>query len=450
MNHHSYPARCRRTCSVKQIKSTAAGFACGRVIGVSHASGDGIADSNDGAVGAGKLRIADESGVCELDCTPEIRAPVSHGDVVEVRFESGRAAGVRVLAKAAKPPESNADFIRFNEDMKETLRLRARLLDATRRFFAGRGFLEVDTPALVPSPGMELHLFAFNTEYISEDGSRRVELFLPTSPEYHMKRLLAAGFEKIFQICKSFRNGESFHLHNPEFTMLEYYRAYADSAAIMEDLEQLGESLAGVNRTDGVMHGDGVIDFTTPWQRLTVREAFERYGGMDLPAEDCADEFRGSAIDAGVESVKADDSWEDVFYKTFLLKIEPKLGAEKPVFLTEYPASMSALAKRSERDPSVCERFELFAGGMELANGFTELNDPVEQRRRFEEDVRRRRELGMTPHPIDERLLDALETGMPPSGGVAVGFDRLVMLFAGKNCVRDVIAFPFEHDWRGE
>jgi len=395
--------------------------------------------------------VCDESGLAELTLAFDAES-ASPGDIVEVAFESGAARAVRVLAKALAPPEANADFRRFDSDLRAALRLRARLTAEIRSFFAEEDFLEVETPSLVASPGIEPHLRAFATEYCTDSGGGGRRLFLPTSPEYHMKRMMAAGFERIFQICRSYRNGESFGLHNPEFTMLEWYRAYADADAIMADLERLGERLAqtaGAGRpASSIVRFRGKeIDFAPPWRRITVREVFRDFADIELPAEDEPQAFREAARGAGVSSISDGDSWADVFYKVFLSAIEPSLGANKPVFLTEYPASMAALAKRKESDPSVAERFELFIGGIEIANGFTELNDPDEQRRRFIDEQQQRREMGEAEHPIDERLLDALMIGMPPAGGVAAGVDRLVMVLAGKETIADVMAFPFSHDF---
>ena len=419
---------------ISELDGAGRGFVCGRIARI---------DSE-------RIVLADESGVAELrlGCCP---SSIGEGDIVEVAFKDGRAEAVRLLAKAARPPSGNPDFVRFNEELKAALRLRARITAEIRAFFREEGFLEVETPSLVPSPGLEPHLRSFATHYTPDgngSGGRRV--FLPASPEYHMKRMLAAGSEKIFQICRSYRNGESFDLHNPEFTMLEWYRAYADSAAIMTDLERLGGRLAqGITPRRIIEFRGGRIDFAPPWHTVTVREAFRRWAGIELPPENDAEAFRAAARDAGVANITDDDTWEDVFYKVFLSVIEPKLGTDKPLFLTEYPASMAALARCKESDPTVAERFELFIGGVEIANGFTELNDPAEQRRRFIAEQQHRQQAGAPEHPIDERLLEALSIGMPPSGGVAVGVDRLVMILAGRERIEDVIAFPFSHDFPG-
>jgi len=428
----NYPSRCQRTHAAAAVSPTAEGYVCGRIA----------------ALDASTVRIVDESGYVELAlaCSPAGAAP---GDIVELAFSGGAAHSIRILARSAASPAGNADVRRFDADLRTTLRRRALLLAQIRTFFTDQGFLEVETPALVRSPGLEPHLRGFATRYEPEDGSTGIDLFLPTSPEYHMKRLLAAGFEKIFQLCRSFRNGECYHLHNPEFAMLEWYRAYADADAIMRDLETLGARLAAAagGGPPTVQRAGREINFAPPWERITVSDAFRRLAGIELPPEGRVVEFRAAATSAGVAGITEADGWDDVFYKVFLSKIEPRLGWERPVFLTEYPASMAALAKVKESNPAVAERFELYIGGVEIANGFTELNDPAEQRRRFHQEAETRRRLSAPHHPIDEHLLAALAAGMPPAGGVAVGVDRLVMVLLGKTRIEDVIAFPFAHDF---
>ena len=448
MNHSDYPSRCNRTHRVAGIDSADGGFVCGRIL----------------RLGTHSLTIGDESGTADLKLDSERTEceGLAAGDIVEIKFIRGAdgacaADAIRLLAKATQTPWGNADFRRFGPALKCTLRLRAELIDSVRRFFAENDFLEVETPALVPSPGLELHLRSFATDYVPEagnaDAGRPRHVFLPTSPEYHMKRMLAAGFEKIFQICRTFRNGESYSLHNPEFTMLEWYRAWSDCTAIMADLENLGARLARhVQKADppcSVTYRGKAIDFAPPWQQITVSQAFLSYAGIELPAQGNAEAFRRAAKRAGFDHIGDSDTWEEIYYRIFLTAIEPRLGTVKPAFLIDYPAAMASLAKKKETDPTVAERFELYIGGVEIANGFTELNDPAEQRQRFIDEFNERRRLGAPEHPIDERLLDALAIGMPPSGGVAVGLDRLIMILADKEKIEDVIAFPFAHDFPG-
>lgn len=297
----------------------------------------------------------------------------------------------------------------------DALRQRHRVLQAVRGYFDGLGFVEVETPVAVPSPGLELHLDAFEMVGLKQ---RR---WLQTSPEYHMKRLLAAGMGNIYQLCKTFRRDEQGSLHEPEFTMLEWYRPNAGSLEMMRDTERLvaqaARLLRGSTRIPGLR---GAVDLTPPWEELTVAEAFARYASRPL------DELLRD---------------EDAFYLSLIDEVEPNLGRGRPTFLTRYPASMAALARLCPDDPSVADRFEAYIDGVELCNGFGELVDAAEQRRRLERDAQQRRRLNKTPYPIDERFLAALEQGLPASGGNALGVDRLVMLLLGARCVQDVVAF---------
>ncbi len=298
-----------------------------------------------------------------------------------------------------------------------TLRARAEVLRAVRRHFDERAFLEVDTPLAVPSPGLDLHLAAF------EVSGTRERRFLITSPEYQMKRLLAGGLTRIYQISRCFRRDEEGALHQPEFTMLEWYRAFAGSEEIMRDTEDLVASVARV-----LGHGSTVIpargrpvDVAPPWKRITVVEAFRRIAGVEL------------------DTVLPD---EERFFRILVERIEPGLGYPRPVFLTHWPASMASLARLRPDDPRYADRVEAYVDGMELSNGFGELIDPVEQRARLTRDQAERARAGLDVYPQDPRFLAALEEGLPPSGGNALGLDRLVMLMTGAPHIDDVLAFP--------
>jgi lysyl-tRNA synthetase class 2 len=299
------------------------------------------------------------------------------------------------------------------------LRERARVLADVRRFFDARGFLEVDTPVMVPSPGLELHLDAFEIAG-GDAGARR---WLATSPEYQMKRLLADGWERIYQIGHAFRRGESGERHNSEFTMLEWYRANAGMKDVMADTEQLVSAVTG-----GSVHVDGrIIDTRPPLERLGVCEAFARFAGWP--------EART------LETAEQD---EHSYFRAFVDDVEPGLGRlDRGVFLVDYPASQASLARTKAGDSRFAERFELYVAGVELCNGFGELTDPVEQRRRFEHDQAKRRTRGLDVYPVDERFVEALSR-VPPSGGNALGLDRLVALACGKRHVAEVIAFAVD------
>ncbi|WP_224245363.1 EF-P lysine aminoacylase EpmA [Hyalangium gracile] len=311
---------------------------------------------------------------------------------------------------------------------------------ALRRFFASQGYLEVETPLLVPVPGMEPHINAFEAPFIPEtDVGKPRSLYLHSSPEYAMKRLLADGAGPIFQICKVFRNGEVSLTHNPEFTMLEFYRPHADYHAIMRDLEEaLAE--AGRSATQGEPGADPAFFTRVPYERVTVRDAVLRATGVDLRA--CPDglSLKRAAEAVGVRTWDA-TSFDDVFFHLFLQKVERGLGMERPTFLIEYPASMASLSRLKPGDPTVAERVELYAKGLELANGFSELTDAAEQRARLVEEQQLRRSLNRPVYPLDERFLEAVGR-MPPSSGIAVGLDRILMLLMGVSSITDVLLFP--------
>lgn len=326
--------------------------------------------------------------------------------------------------------------------------LARRLRDGLER----RGYLEVETPVAVPFAGQEPHLRPFETTFRPDapvppdgvQGARR--LHLHTSPEYAMKRLLAReGFSRCYQLARVFRDGEISRTHNPEFTLLELYAAPGSADSIMADLEQLvSECATEAPARKGHGRGAGTISLQPPFERLSCREAFLRYAGFDpLPLD--AEAFAQAARACGVRP-GADASWDDLFTQVLLERIEPALGIDRPTFLTEYPASQAALARLKLSDPRVAERFELYAGGLELANGFSELCDSREQRRRLEQEQELRRRLGREVFPLDEKFLAALDR-IVEAGGVAVGFDRLLMLFTGAETIAEVLLFPAAEEY---
>ena len=328
---------------------------------------------------------------------------------------------------------------------RELARTRARLAAEVRHFLAGLGYEEVETPILVPAPGMEPHLAPFEAPFRPERGGEPRPLWLITSPEYAMKRLLADGFERVFQLSRVFRNGELSATHNPEFTMLEFYRAGTDYAGIMADLERLIEAAAralGLGADPRVEREGRSIALAAPFERLTVQEAFSRHAGVDLAAcRGDGDRLRAAARGAGLDAGPDGESFDDAFFRLMLTEVEPRLGRTRPCFLVDWPASMAALSRVKAGDPRWAERFELYAGGLELANGFSELNDPVEQRSRLLSEQALRRRLGRPALPLDEPFLAALAR-MPEAGGVAVGFDRLLMLLTGSATIAEVLLFP--------
>ncbi len=323
---------------------------------------------------------------------------------------------------------------------------RGRILRALRGWFDSQHFLEVETPALQRSPGMEVHLKAFATDIEAPDGTH-APLYLHTSPEFAMKKLLAGGVPRLFQFARVWRNGERSDLHHPEFTMLEWYRAEAGYEDLMEDCEALlREALASIGATRFVWRG-AVSDPAQPFERLSVADAFRRYAGIDLlattpdPQAPDAHALAARAASAGIRP-RASDTWEDTFFRVMFERIEPRLGFDHPTILYDYPVSMAALSRPKPDDPRLAERFELYVCGVELANAFGELTDAAVQRRRFEADMATRRALYGNAYPIDEDFLAALAHGLPPCAGIALGFDRLVMLATGADRIDDVLWLP--------
>ena len=314
---------------------------------------------------------------------------------------------------------------------------RGRLLRTAREVFAARGFVEVDTPALQVSPGLEPHLKAFAT-VLEAPGEKPRPMFLHTSPEYAMKKLLVAGMPRIFQLAHCFRNGEMGSAHHPEFTLLEWYRAGAGYLDLVADCEALLRA-AGAR----LLTWQGrVCDPHAAWQRLSVAEAFSRHCGIDILATvDDLDALEAAALPLGL-APHPGDSWEDLYFRIFLASIEPKLGLGAPTVLYEYPISMAALARAKPGNAKLAERFELYVCGLELANAFGELTDAAEQRRRFVADQEKKRALYGEIYPVDEDFLAALAAGLPESAGIALGFDRLVMLVSGAQRIEDVLWAP--------
>jgi len=321
---------------------------------------------------------------------------------------------------------------------------RNRIKAAVRRWFEEQGFVEVDTSVLQVSPGNEAHLHAFRTELIRPDGSSQT-LYLHTSPEFACKKLLAAGERRIFSLTPVFRNRERGALHHPEFTMLEWYRAGEDYEVLMADCEALLQVAAAAAGASAFTFRDISVSRTAEPERLTVAECFSRYADIDLLAttpngETDRDALARAAISAGVR-VAADDTWADIFSRILVERVEPHLGRGRPTFLTEYPISEAALARPKADDPRVAERFELYLCGVELANGFGELTDPDEQRRRFEAEMVEKARVYGESYPLDEDFLAALRH-MPPASGIALGFDRLVMLATGAQRIEQVLWTP--------
>jgi len=332
----------------------------------------------------------------------------------------------------------------IHADRQPFLRARRRILTALRHYLEARDFAEIETAILQVSPGNEAHLHAFATELVAPDGARQ-RLFLHTSPEFACKKLLAAGERRIFEFARVFRNRERGGLHHPEFTMLEWYRTGEPYEALMDDCAGFLAVAAAAAGTDRFSYRGRHADPLAAPERLTVAEAFEHYAGIDLMATiggraPDRDGLAARARAAGI-GLAENDSWSDIFSRILVERVEPRLGNGRATFLTEYPTQEAALARPKLSDRRVAERFELFMCGVELANGFGELTDPVEQRTRLEAEMAKKHQLYGERYPIDEDFLAALAT-MPPASGCALGFDRLVMLAARASRVEQVIWTP--------
>lgn len=306
--------------------------------------------------------------------------------------------------------------IKNDPNLMEKYLVREKVVDTIRSFFKNQGFHEVFTPTLVPIPSIEPNLEVFESELRTSKGEKR-KAFLIMSPEFSIKKLLAGGIGNCFEITKCFRNEEEVStLHNPEFTMLEWYRINADYKDIMKDFEHLFLDIIGKDKLE---YQGEVYDLSLPWPKIRIPDAFKKYAGKDV--------------------LKVSD--ED-FYKIYFNEIEPELlKMKKPYFIYDYPISQASLSKPA-KDPRFAERFEVFLGGIELGNCFSELTDAKEQKKRFETDKKDRKKMNKTEYPIDEDLIEALKEGIPAVSGIAVGVDRLVMLAANVSSIEETLFFP--------
>jgi elongation factor P--(R)-beta-lysine ligase len=361
---------------------------------------------------------------------------------------------------------------------RENLAARGRILHAVRQFFADEGFIEVETPALQISPGLEPHLRAFGTTLNDPREASALPRYLHTSPEFAMKKLLAGGMTQIWQLCHVFRDGERGATHHPEFSMIEWYRAGATYRELMNDCEKLlryavlaaaptptlprlrRRGMATASAPDALLPpraGEGwdgglswhgkTANAAQPFERITVSEVFRRHADIDILAT-APDPKRPDIALLAAQAQKLGsaphpgDDWEDLYFRIFLERIEPKLGIGAPTILYDYPISMAALSRPKPGDSRLAERFELYACGLELANAFSELTDAKEQRARFTADQAKKKSLYGETYPIDKDFLAALEHGLPDCAGIALGFDRLVMLCTGAADIEEVLWAP--------
>ncbi|KEA54205.1 MULTISPECIES: elongation factor P--(R)-beta-lysine ligase [Mangrovibacter] len=305
---------------------------------------------------------------------------------------------------------------------------RAEIMAGIRRFFSDRGVLEVETPCMSQATVTDVHLVPFETRFVGPGHSQGMNLYLMTSPEYHMKRLLAAGCGPVYQLCRSFRNEEMGRYHNPEFTMLEWYRPCYDMYRLMNEVDDLLQQVLECS----------------PAESLSYQQAFQRHLEIDPLS---ADKQQLREVAARLDLSNIADTEEDrdtLLQLLFAMGVEPHIGKDKPTFVYHFPASQAALAQISTEDHRVAERFEVYFRGVELANGFHELTDAGEQQQRFEQDNRKRAAKGLPQQPVDVNLLEALKAGMPDCSGVALGVDRLVMLALNAESLSEVMAFTVD------
>ncbi len=431
----SFPSRTKRTATAAQAQRAVVKkvTVCGRVL---------ARDEHRDQV---LLVVGDASGTVTCIAPPDCAARVN--DIVEctgtVQAHRVQAESLRVLVASVRALSAASQWERLIRapEARALLERRGAILAAVRAFFAKRGFLECDTPALVAAPGMEPYLAPFETTLVDERG-KKTPAYLVTSPEYGLKKLLTAGFERVYDLARVYRNGEEWgKTHNPEFLMLEWYRAFASYEEIMDDVEELVRFVAKETVGDVRIPFRGVTIDLSSWERISVAEAFRQYAGMDPEVLRDRDALF-AAVRAKGHRPEEKERYEDLFFRIFLNEIEPCLGRRKPTIVYDYPAPLAALAKLKEDDPAFAERFEVYIGGLELSNGYTELNDPVEQRSRLVAERALRKKLKKSQPPIDEDFMSALEVGMPPAGGTALGIDRLVMLMTDASDIDQVRFLP--------
>ncbi len=380
------------------------------------------------------------------------------GDIVGVKGEvfktktgeiTIKVDNIVLLAKALRPlPEKwhglqdiearyrqrYLDLI-MNKDVMENFRLRSRVIKFIRDFLYEKGFIEVETPVMQPVYGG-----AFARPFITHHNVLDMDLYLRIAPELYLKRLIVGGFEKVFEIGKNFRNEGISTRHNPEFTMIEIYQAYADYNDMMKLCEDIITSV--VKEFKGSMqidYEDKKIDFTPPWKRIKYVDAIKEFSGVDFTKINNSVEALKEAKKLNVEVDERYSKWE-IADEIFAAFVEEKLI--NPTFIIDYPKELSPLAKQKKDNPEFVERFEPYIAGREIGNAFSELNDPIEQKRRFEEQIEKRKKGNMEAHPMDMDFVTALEYGMPPTGGLGIGIDRLIMLLINTHSIRDTILFP--------
>jgi lysyl-tRNA synthetase class 2 len=453
-----YPHRFEGVVPIAAVHDAHDGIAAGEETDASYRVAGRLA-ARRGHGGAAFLDLVDRSGRIQLHARRDVLGEEPFEELISLdlgdllgaegtAFKSRRGElslrvdGFALLAKSLRaPPEKyhgledvetryrhrELDLI-ANEETRELFVRRTRVVSAIRRWLDERGFIEVETPILQPLYGGALSR-PFTTYHNALD--RR--LYLRIADELYMKRLIVGGLERVYEIGKDFRNEGLSHKHNPEFTMLEWYEAYADYLDISRELEEL------VSYVAADVGYAGKIDFTPPWRRLTLREAILERTGVDVLEHRDRDALVAAARERGID-LDPEETWAKLVDGLLSRHVEPELV--QPTFVMDYPKELSPFAKDHRSEPGLVERFECFAAGIEFSNAFTELNDPDEQRGRFEAQRRDEAAGDEEAQPYDEEFLQALEHGMPPTGGIGIGIDRLVMILTGRRSIREVVLFP--------
>jgi lysyl-tRNA synthetase class 2 len=427
----------------------------GRIMAVRKMGKASFLDIRDGS---GKIQLLIQSAALN-EARQELFKDLDIGDIIGVegtllRTRTGEptiaVAGFVLLSKSLQPlPEKwhglsdtetryrqrYIDLI-ANSEVKEIFRTRSAAIAAVRRFLDGRGFLEVETPVFQPSAGG-----ALATPFVTHHNALDQDFYMRIATELHLKRLIVGGFDKVYEIGRIFRNEGISTTHSPEFTMLESYEAYADYTDVMKMLEEMISSVSReVLGTMEIKYGENAVNLKPPWRRVTLRDAVKEYSGIDFVIYPTASGLREKMRSLNIEADPA-YNWAKLVDELLKTHVKPRLI--QPTIIYDYPVSMSPLAKNKPGEERVVERFQAYAGGsIELGNAYSELNDPIEQRARFEEQMKERRGSDPEQWTIDEDFLTALEYGMPPTGGLGVGIDRLVMLLTNQQSIREVILFP--------
>ncbi len=449
--------------AIAGVASEHAGLAAGEETGVSHRIAGRLA-ARRGQGRAAFLDLVDRSGRMQLHARVDVLGDEAFdrlvsldlGDLIgvdgtAVRTRRGelslRVDDFTVLAKSLRPPPDKhhgltdtetryrrreLDLI-ANEETRKVFMTRARIIATVRRELDSAGFIEVETPVLQP-----LYGGAQARPFTTHHNALNREFYLRIATELYLKRCIVGGLERVYELGKDFRNEGLSVKHNPEFTMVEWYEAYADYEVEAARLERIGEAVAAV------LDDPPAIDFTAPWRRITLRGAILDRAGVDVIADHDPASLAAAIAAAGLEPLAPGRTWPEMVDDLLSKYVEPTLI--EPTFVMDYPVELSPFAKAHRTEPGLVERWEAYAGGFEIANAFSELNDPDEQRRRFESQRAQAAAGDEEAQPFDEAFLAALEHGMPPTGGVGVGIDRLVMVMTGRRSIREVVLFPAMRD----